>query len=228
MALDPQSELASEMNAGETLLWAGHPKRGFLLRPVDLFLIPFSLFWCGFAVFWMIGASGMLWAGSQRATPGPINFIFALFGLPFVLVGLYMVFGRFLVDRAQRDRTVYAVSNERILIRSGLFSRTVKSLNLRTLSDITLSERSDGSGTVTFGASLPMFAAMQGMNWWPGTHQYQAPPSRRRKGFITSSAKCRNRMANEPSHRIARHSEVNDLLARKICKDLDSPKPTKI
>ena len=26
---------------------------------------------------------------------------------------------------------------------------------------------------------------------------------------------------------VPRHSEVNDLLARKICKDLDIPKPTK-
>lgn len=175
MRLDPQSELMSEINSGETLLWAGQPKSGLLLRPFDAFYIPFSIFWCGFAVFWMIGASGDLLSGSQRSASTPIHFIFPLFGLPFVLMGLYMVFGRFFVDMAQRDKTVYGVSNERIIIRSGLFSHTVKSLNLRTLSDITVSERNDGSGTITFGHSLPMSGLMQGMNWWPGTNQYQAP-----------------------------------------------------
>ncbi|MCB0320037.1 MAG: PH domain-containing protein [Bdellovibrionales bacterium] len=136
-------------------------------------MIPFSIFWCGFAIFWMVGASGALWASEGETTP--INYIFPLFGLPFVLVGLYMVFGRFLVDKAQREKTTYGVSSERVIIKSGLFSSTVKSLNLRTLSDITLKERKDGSGTITFGASHPMFAMFEGMNWWPGTNQYQSP-----------------------------------------------------
>ena len=173
MIRDPQSELASEMDSGESLLWAGRPKGGFLLRWSDTFMIPFSIFWCGFAVFWMIGASGALWASEEKTAP--INYIFPLFGLPFVLIGLHMVFGRFLVDKVQREKTTYGVSSERVIIKSGLFSSTVKSLNLRTLSDITLKERKDGSGTITFGASHPTFAMFEGMNWWPGTNQYQSP-----------------------------------------------------
>jgi len=161
------------MDSCENLLWAGRPKGGFLLRGSDVFMIPFSIFWCGFAIFWMIGASRALWASEGETTP--INYIFPLFGLPFVIVGLYMVFGRFLVDKAQREKTTYGVSNERVIIKSGLFSSTVKSLNLRTLSDITLKERKDGSGMITFGASNPMFSMFEGMNWWPGTSQYQSP-----------------------------------------------------
>lgn len=173
MTRDPQSELAGEMDPGENLVWAGRPKGGFRLRAADAFMIPFSIVWCGFAVFWMIGASGALATGADKATP--INYVFALFGLPFVLIGLYVVFGRFLVDKMQRERTTYGVTNERIIIKSGLISSTVKSLNLRTLSDITLKERRDGSGTITFGPSHPMFAMFEGMNWWPGTSQYQCP-----------------------------------------------------
>lgn len=173
MIRDPHTELASEMDSGESLLWAGRPKSGFLLRASDAFLIPFSILWCGFAIFWMIGASGALWASEGKATP--INYIFPLFGLPFVIMGLYVVFGRFFVDKAQRARTTYGVSSERVIIKSGLFSITVKSLNLRTLSDITLKERKDGSGTIIFGASHPMFAMFEGINGWPGTKQYQSP-----------------------------------------------------
>lgn len=173
MRNDPETEMAGELDAGETLLWAGRPKGGFVLRGSDVFMIPFSIFWCGFAIFWMIGASGALWEG--KGDPAPVNYVFPLFGLPFVAIGLYMVFGRFLVDRAQRERTTYGVTNERVIIKSGLFSRTVKSINLRTMSDITLKERGDGSGMITFGASHPMHLMFEGMNWWPGVNQYQSP-----------------------------------------------------
>lgn len=48
--------------------------------------------------------------------------------------------------------------------------RKVKSLNLRTLSHITFSNKSDGSGSITFGPQHPM----AGMSW-PGTEQDQSP-----------------------------------------------------
>lgn len=41
---------------------------------------------------------------------------------------------------------------ERVIIISDLFSKVIKSLNLRTLSEVSLSERSDGSGTIIFGS----------------------------------------------------------------------------
>jgi len=96
-----------------------------------------------------------------------------LWGIPFILIGLYIVFGRFIVDALNRRRTFYGVTSERIIIVNGLFSQRTKSLNLRTLSDISLSERGDGRGTITFGPTHPMG------RWtpagWPGTSQYMAP-----------------------------------------------------
>jgi hypothetical protein len=50
------------------------------------------------------------------------------------------------------------VSNERIIIVSGLFDRKTKSLNLDTLSDLSLTERRNGSGLITFGPVPPWFA----------------------------------------------------------------------
>ncbi|MFO1523308.1 MAG: PH domain-containing protein [Kiritimatiellia bacterium] len=83
------------------------------------------------------------------------------------------MFGRFFVDAHTRGSTFYGVTSERIIIVSGLFSRQTKSLQLRTVSDISLSERSDGSGTITFGPQHPMARSIP--SGWPGAGQYAAP-----------------------------------------------------
>ena len=97
-----------------------------------------------------------------------------LWGVPFVLAGLYLIFGRFVVDAMTRAKTTYGLTERRIIIVSGLFSRSVKSLQLRTVSDVTLNERPDGSGTITFGPSHPM-ARWLGDAAWPGVGSYSGP-----------------------------------------------------
>jgi hypothetical protein len=136
------SVIRQELGPQEQLLWSGQPRQGLALRSSDALMIPFSLLWGGFAVFWevMVINSG-----------GPL--FMKLWGIPFVLVGLYIIVGRFFVDAWQRGKTTYGVTSERVMIISNSFGRKVKSLNLRTLSDITLTQKSDGSGTITFGAA---------------------------------------------------------------------------
>jgi len=160
----PSSEIEKELSSGERVLWSGQPRGGIRLRPTDAFVIPFSILWCGFAIFWEAGV----------ATHGA-PFFFMLWGIPFVLVGLYIVFGRFIVDARTRERTYYGITSERIIIVTGLFSRRTKSLNLRTLSDISLTERPDGSGSITFGPTSP-FGQWFPAGSWPGAGQY-APPA---------------------------------------------------
>jgi len=135
-----------------------------VVRGSDAFAIPFSLLWAGFSVFWLVSAA-------QSGAPLP----FVLFGVPFVLVGIYIVVGRFAVEAKQRENTFYAVTPQRVIIASGLFSKSVKSLNLKAISEISLSERSDGSGTIAFGPQHPMASMMGGMSAWPGTAQYLGP-----------------------------------------------------
>jgi Bacterial PH domain len=147
------------LDRGERQLWAGQPKQGLVFRAADTFMIPFSLLWGGFAIFW---------EASVLTTNAPG--FFALFGVPFVLMGLYVTVGRFFVDARRRANTTYAVTTERVLISTRWFSASTKSLNLKTLSDITLNERRDGSGTITFGPTNPL-ATMYGGTWWPGLSQ---------------------------------------------------------
>ncbi|HEY4082173.1 MAG TPA: PH domain-containing protein [Burkholderiaceae bacterium] len=157
--------IRSELEAGEQVLWSGQPRQGLVLRGSDAFQIPFSLLWAGFAVFWLVSA---------RKSGAPLHFV--LFGVPFVLVGVYIVIGRFFVESLQRQKTFYAVTPQRIIIASGVVVRKVKSLPLKTISELSISERSDGAGTVTFGPQPQNpFGAFGGMSSWPGAGRYQGP-----------------------------------------------------
>jgi hypothetical protein len=158
------TDLERELGAGETLLWSGQPKQGLLLRAADALLIPFSLLWGGFALFW---ESSVLSSGAP--------FFFVLWGIPFVLMGMYITVGRFFADAYTRSKTSYGVTNERVLIVAGLFSRTVKTLPLATLGELVLVRHADGSGTITFGSGVAFASWYRGFAW-PGMEQ-RLPPA---------------------------------------------------
>jgi hypothetical protein len=151
-------EITREFGASERALWSGQPRQGIVFRAFDLFVIPFSLVWCGGAIF--ISFQGL------RAPNTPI--VFGLFSLVFVMIGLYIVAGRFVVEARQRARTFYAITNDRIIIVSGLFSRTLRSIDLKSLGEMSLSERRNGSGSIVFGSASPLEAMFGAMPAWPG------------------------------------------------------------
>lgn len=148
----------SELTSSETLLWSGKPKQGIVFRLGDFFLIPFSLMWGGFALFWEFMALRIPQSG-QRET-----LLFPLFGIPFVLIGLYIMIGRFFFDAFRRRRTEYGLTDERALIITHLVVKKVQSVNLRTLSDLTFTEHSDGTGTLLLGPINPK-TEMLGPTW---------------------------------------------------------------
>lgn len=60
----------------------------------------------------------------------------ALWGIPFALVGVYLIIGPFFADAYLRARARYAVTDQRALIVTNLWNRQVKSVSLRTLREI--------------------------------------------------------------------------------------------
>ncbi|KQV53668.1 MULTISPECIES: PH domain-containing protein [unclassified Duganella] len=147
------------LSINERVLWSGAPRQGLMLRASDLLMVPFSLMWGGFALFWEY---------SVFSSDAPL--VFRLWGIPFVLVGLYMAAGRFAVEAWQRAYTDYAVTNERIIIRSGVFKRRMKSLNLRAMGEFSLTENGKGEGTIAFGVS-PAGNMFSGLASWPGVEE---------------------------------------------------------
>jgi hypothetical protein len=158
------TEVTRELSGSERLIWTGQPVRGVRLQAGDALLIPFSLVWGGFAFFW---------EGTVLTRGAPL--FFALWGVPFVLVGIYITVGRFFFDAWRRSRTVYALTSERVLILSGGFSRTVTSLRLAAIPSVSLKEARSGVGTISFGGGSPMAAWFGGMQGWPGSDRYLGP-----------------------------------------------------
>ena len=148
--------MTSNLAPGERILWQGQPSRRLLLCARDAFLVPFSLFFCAFAIFWELLVA-------RRNAP----IIFSLWGIPFVLVGLYLVAGRFLVDAWVRSKTRYTLTNRRILIdRSGLFAKST-SLDLNSLPQINVTTRHNGLGTLRFGPPITSLPTNGAAIWSP-------------------------------------------------------------
>ncbi len=162
MDFDAERELMTELRSGERLRWSGRPRGGVRLTSADVLQIPFSLFWCGFAVFWEYMAY-------RDNAPLPM----LAFGGAFVLIGVYLIVGRFFADAYRRGRTVYGLTDERVLILGGGARRQVRSLPLASLQEVTLKERPDWSGDITLGPSMGP-AAWFGSSW-PGAARYQPP-----------------------------------------------------
>jgi hypothetical protein len=165
--VDAQAVIQRELSPSETLLWAGRPRLGIAFRAYDLLLVPLSLGWLALVAFWLIFI--------LTENPMPEGAMMGIVFLSiFFLAGLYFAFGRFLVDRWLRSKTVYGVTSERVLIVSQWFDRKVTSLCLDSLADLTLTESSKGSGTITF-VTTPLTYWWYSQSGWPGAPWFGVP-----------------------------------------------------
>ncbi|MEM9139721.1 MAG: aspartate carbamoyltransferase catalytic subunit [Pseudomonadota bacterium] len=116
------------LDRDEKLVWEGEPSAGIRVRGADILQSVFGLFFGGFAIFWVTMASGMS-AGRSFQSGGIDMFatVFPLFGVPFILVGAYMVFGQYLWKAYVRGRTRYALTNKRAIIAKSALGRSLKS-----------------------------------------------------------------------------------------------------
>jgi hypothetical protein len=147
MNYNTSTELQAELSSGESLLWSGQPQRKVIFHQQDWFGIPFSLLWGGFAIFWELGATGY-WGIIGKSHSAPEFFV--LWGIPFVLIGQYMIWGRFFYADWKKTRIYYGVTNKRVLILSTGSNRRVTDTYFSNLDSVSLTTRYDGIGTVEF------------------------------------------------------------------------------
>jgi hypothetical protein len=173
----PGTPLDSYLDPGETLLWSGQPKQGVRLQASDAALIPFSLMWGGFAFFWEASVLGLTPMTSNHRVPvnSTAPAVMALWGIPFCLIGLHFIFGRFFSDAYSRSKTWYGVTDKRVLILKSAFSTILNSIDYMNLSNLNLLERKDNSGDVLFALPGQMVNWAGEGNWQRSRRTPQAP-----------------------------------------------------
>lgn len=153
------SRLQRYLLPGERLAWTGRPPAGARFSGRDVFLIPFSLLWGGFAIFWEAAVLGIPITAPSGS--GPPLFM-ALFGIPFVVIGLYLIFGRFWVDAWMRANTLYALTDRRALVLRTFLGERLLTARLETPN---LEMRKDGRGNLRFGPTHPLASMFAGGGW---------------------------------------------------------------
>jgi len=133
--------LQQELDSGERMLWSGRPLSDIRIEFGHLLQSAFGFVFLGISV-------GSLLAAGKESTVFP-----TLWSIPFVAAGLYLSVGHFFWSAFCRRYTEYAVTNQRVIVRTSLLSRTIQSIEYRKIRAITLTEKSDGSGTIHFGES---------------------------------------------------------------------------
>jgi hypothetical protein len=140
-----------ELMSGESIYWAGMPDRRVIFHSDDWAAIPFSLIWTAFFVFWEAGALGY-W---DRSSPsGGSNTFMTLWGIPFLVMGNYLVWGRFLADARLKRRTYYAVTNRRLLVLQEGWKRKTSTIFLREIPKI--EREGKMAGTLWFCPKYPI------------------------------------------------------------------------
>lgn len=143
LPVEQRETVEKELDQDEQALWCAQPKPFRFARqalPAFVFAIP----WTAFAVFWMCGAAGFEVPDFSEG-----RHFFALFGLPFVLVGLAMLSSPlWMMSKARR--TVYVVTQRRAILFEGGWGTTIRSFGPEKLTEMIRREKRDGSGDLIF------------------------------------------------------------------------------
>jgi hypothetical protein len=135
------TDLRNILLEGETIIWSGRPVTGLALTPDDWVKIPLSLLLVVIGVY--------IFRQDQIKWPDP--FLEKLVRLICGLAGLYLLAGRFFFDDWIRRGIRYAATNQRILISQTRPFNKFTAINLNRLSEMSLTETTDGRGTIFFG-----------------------------------------------------------------------------
>jgi hypothetical protein len=151
-----------ELTSGETIAWASQPKAGVILHKEDWYLIPFSVLWGGFALFWESGVARF--GGSTKGAAAPL--LFQLWGIPFVLIGQYLIWGRFFYMAWLRRRTYYAATNRRLIVLQKGWKRQMASCYIDSVPTLIKEGGSNGTGVLRFAPAQPIWSGRQGWGAW--------------------------------------------------------------
>lgn len=148
--LSPQlaQSLHRELVTGERVLWSAVPRASLLTAGLGIWL--FAIPWTAFALFWESMALSPWFAsrGAHGAIEWGFGIVLPLFGLPFVAIGLWMLWKPVAAMR-NAARTVYALTDRRIIALVDGNKREVQSVMVDRIGPMQRRERKDGTGDLS-------------------------------------------------------------------------------
>lgn len=136
-------EFSQFLQKGETLLWAGQPKGGIIIEKDDK---PLMIAGMIFIVFMSLI---MLIGFQLYSISTSVGILLVLLVLPFMLLGFYLLIGRLLIDKQNRSRTFYGLTEKRLLLKSRLPMAKIQSISITLLTEMNIVENRDGTGTIS-------------------------------------------------------------------------------
>jgi hypothetical protein len=129
------------LSKSEYIIWFGKPETTIYFTHSDFILIPFSLLFGIPAILWEIQTFNMI----QKN--GLADFYY---GIPFLIMGLYLLFGRFIFKKWKKKRTYYAITNKRIIIMTNIWGTHFNNMVISSILKISKKINSIGVGTLVF------------------------------------------------------------------------------
>jgi hypothetical protein len=153
---DAWTAIQAGLFAGESICWVGQPNTNVNFHKDDALLIPVSLLWGGYMMF--CEAVMLFWSHNTRVS-------LMLFGIPFVVYGQYLIWGRFFYAAWKKKRTFYAVTNRRVIVVQDGWRRQSAVADLDSLPSSILENGPNGTGTVRFAKWQTEHPGCQKLGW---------------------------------------------------------------
>ncbi|HEX5336259.1 MAG TPA: hypothetical protein VFW55_10275 [Propionicimonas sp.] len=152
-----------QLRPGERVLWAGRPGTGRLVRLTDLPALGFGALWTTIVLTAM---------SSIGRSDAPV--LVRVFFVGFLLIGVSTAFGGIVMRGLRLRRTVYAVTDQRVLTLTG---ETLQANDVRHITETRVTVRPDGSGDLFFTGEFDQLAQLG-----------QLPPQVQRLAFSLASS----------------------------------------
>ncbi len=147
------SEIDKILDANENILWRGKPKYiAYILR-----VLPVTIF----GIFWSTFLIPFYWAFFTQKTPPFVLLIL----IPHTLVAIILL-GSPIWASLVFPYIEYAITNKRIIIKSGFFARNFVTVDYAALADVSVNigllGRLTGTGDLCFVSGMGIFTAKTG------------------------------------------------------------------
>lgn len=134
---DEYSFINPYISGDEYILWKGKPEKGHYFTKADIILIPFSIFWSVMVFNFLI--STVIYG---------VPFIVYIFFIPFIMGAFYFLFARFIIISYINKRTLYVITNKKII---RLRRNKIDIIDSKNMPAMRVRVNRNGSGTIRFG-----------------------------------------------------------------------------